>query len=549
MLAAPGALAPAAAAPAPGFVDGVVISGLTAPTDLEFAADGTVFVAEQSGIIKRFASIGSSSTTYVDLSAEVLAQGGRGLMGIALDPNFPTSPNVYALYDLDQSLAPSATIPTYNDSCTAPCASHARVKRLTGTTTATTQTVLLDGWCQLADKHTVDDIEVGPDGALYVSSGDAATEKYADTGQTDDPCGDPPGEGGSLRVQDLQTAGDPVGFEGTVLRLDATTGAAAAGNPASPSPDANTRRIISYGSRNPWRLTFRPGTTELYIAENGWNTTEELNTIDVGGASVTNFGWPCFEGNVAVADFAGTSICQHLPQSATQGPTFSYQHSQPLFAGSACMPDGSSNSAIAFVGNNSYPARFHNALFLGDFARGCIVAVRAGPDGRPNYAAMEDVVVNAARPMDLEAGPGGDIYYLDYIGGAVHRIRWTGPANPTPTPAFTSVTPSRIYDSRPGEKPTAGSTRTITVAGRGGVPTTGAAAVAVTITGTQPDDLGYLTAWPAGPRPNASNLNLTPGTTRPNLVISQVGNNGKVCIYTQSGTHLIADLAGTFPTT
>jgi hypothetical protein len=75
-----------------------------------------------------------------------------------------------------------------------------------------------------------------------------------------------------------------------------------------------------------------------------------------------------------------------------------------------------------------------------------------------------------------------------------------------------------------------------------------AAAVVLNITGTEATADGYVTVWPCGvPRPTTSNLNLTAGSTSPNLVISKVGVNGTVCLYTMSGTHLLADVMGYFP--
>jgi hypothetical protein len=57
-----------------------------------------------------------------------------------------------------------------------------------------------------------------------------------------------------------------------------------------------------------------------------------------------------------------------------------------------------------------------------------------------------------------------------------------------------------------------------------------------------------VTVWPCGaPQPLASNLNLRQGGTRPNLVVVGVGANGRICLYTKLGTHLIADLNGFYP--
>jgi hypothetical protein len=108
--------------------------------------------------------------------------------------------------------------------------------------------------------------------------------------------------------------------------------------------------------------------------------------------------------------------------------------------------------------------------------------------------------------------------------------------------------PTRILDTRGSPRPPAGATVTLDIRGRGGVPSTGVAAVALTVTATDAAAAGFVTVWPSGlPRPLASNLNLErSGQTVPNQVIVPVGSDGKVKLYTDNGTHLIADVAGWF---
>jgi len=124
-------------------------------------------------------------------------------------------------------------------------------------------------------------------------------------------------------------------------------------------------------------------------------------------------------------------------------------------------------------------------------------------------------------------------------------------------PAYASYIaqqPDRVLDTRPdsqtgytGAKPSAGQTIELTVGGVHGVPAD-ADAVVLNVTGTDATGAGYVTVWPCGqPQPVASSLNLVPGTTSPNAVIAQLGTDGKVCLYTQSGAHLLADVTGYFP--
>jgi hypothetical protein len=116
------------------------------------------------------------------------------------------------------------------------------------------------------------------------------------------------------------------------------------------------------------------------------------------------------------------------------------------------------------------------------------------------------------------------------------------------------LVPSRILDTRVGNgAPKArigpGATIDLKVAGRGGVPVTGAGAVVLNITAVRATARSFVTAWPTGAEmPVASNLNVQPGDTVPNLVIVKLGTNGTISLFNSSGTmDLLADVAGWFP--
>jgi hypothetical protein len=134
-----------------------------------------------------------------------------------------------------------------------------------------------------------------------------------------------------------------------------------------------------------------------------------------------------------------------------------------------------------------------------------------------------------------------------------------GSGGGTPSAAgYVPVVPQRLLDTRPGPwqagyqgaRPAAERTVELAVTGVGAaaVPAD-AAAVVLNVTADGPAGDGYVTVWPCGtPRPLASNLNLRPGATTPNLVITKIGAAGRVCLYTSTPTDLIADLAGWYPT-
>ena len=121
---------------------------------------------------------------------------------------------------------------------------------------------------------------------------------------------------------------------------------------------------------------------------------------------------------------------------------------------------------------------------------------------------------------------------------------------------YTSVVPERLLDTRApaqvgyiGGKPAAGSTVQIQVAGAGATNVPGTAKAAVlNVTATEADGDGFVTVWPCGSlQPNASNLNIPAGGTAPNLVVSKIGDGGRVCIFVQASMHLIADINGFMP--
>jgi hypothetical protein len=137
---------------------------------------------------------------------------------------------------------------------------------------------------------------------------------------------------------------------------------------------------------------------------------------------------------------------------------------------------------------------------------------------------------------------GGDVHVLADVCG------WFPTNNP-----YRPVTPARLLDTRNGiaasGKLAADKTLRLAVAGRGGVPANGAGSVVLNVTGTEPDAISYLTVWPSdAPRPTASNLNLVPGSTTPNLVIAKLAGDGSVGIYNAAGNvHVLADVCGWFP--
>ncbi len=451
-----------------GFADRVVFSGLTAPSNVEFASDGRVFVAEKSGLIKVFSSLTATTpTVFADLRTEVDDYWDRGMLGLALDPQFPARPYVYVLYTYDHIIGDPAPPPRWNDTCPTPpgpntdgCVVSARLARLTADGNNMVpggERVLLEGWCQQFPSHTIGDLAFGPEGALYVSGGDGASFTAIDYGQFGgnyagfkaNPCGDPPSaigtaltppsaQGGVLRSQSLRRpTGQPALLNGAILRVDPDTGEALPDNPLASRTDANAKRIVAYGLRNPFRFTIRPGTREVWLGDVGWNTWEEINRVANPTGGVANFGWPCFEGTARQPgyDAADLTSCESLYSTGgVTAPYYTYPHAGGVVSGDGCPTSGSaSTSGLAFYQSGSYPTRYNGALFFGDYSRNCIWAMLKGTNGLPDPNQRERFVTAAAGPVDLKIGPGGDLFYADLLGGKVHRIVYTA-GNQAPTP-------------------------------------------------------------------------------------------------------------------
>jgi glucose/arabinose dehydrogenase/PKD repeat protein len=469
-----------------GFQEEAVMTGRANPTAVRFASNGQVFLAEKSGLIWAYDGVDDPTPTLViDLRPKVHNFWDRGLLGLAVAPGYPDTPHLYVLYAHD--VYPDGSGPRWgsglpnpstDDPCPSPpgptadgCVVFGQLSRVVINLQSMqgTEVPLIGAesplpatrwaWCQQYPSHSTGDLYFGQDGYLYASAGDGASFNFADWGQDGDPlnpCDDPPAgdgdlsngtgtsntgstaAGGALRSQDIITTSDPVSFDGSILRIDVSADPvqAPADNPLVGNGVAGDDLIIATGLRNPFRITGRPGTAEIWVADVGWNTWEELNRIIDPAGTVENFGWPCYEGgdtgSSQQASYDQQTLCQTVYNNppagiVTTAPFWAYRHSDKVVAGELCGTGSSSVTGVAFNTGTAYPLDYDNALFFADSSRMCVWTMFAGAGGAPdrnNRLAL--VSQSAGRIVDLQMGPDDHLYYVDFDGGRVVRINYFG---------------------------------------------------------------------------------------------------------------------------
>src|SRR5215203_7299404 len=240
-----------------GFTQSRVVSGLTDPTDMEFAPDGRLFVAEQAGRV-RIAEPDGTLTTFLNISTKVDSSGERGLQALTFDPNFSTNRYVYLHY----TKKATSTTPVHN-----------RVVRVTASgekVVAGSEKLIFRLGNQTSDHHMGGAIDFGTDGKLYISTGDNETPNKA---------------------QQLTN------LFGKMLRIN-QDGTIPTKNPFYTATSGKNRAIWALGLRNPFKFAVQPGTGTIFINDVGQDAWEEIDKADPGA----NYGWgfptspPYYEG-------------------------------------------------------------------------------------------------------------------------------------------------------------------------------------------------------------------------------------------------------------
>jgi len=229
----------------PGFNQVLVAPGITTPTTMDMAPDGRIFICQQNGILKVVKNGAILPQPFVSIS--VNTNGERGLLGVAVDPDFTNNNYIYVCYTVASG--------DFN-----------RVSRFTAsgdTAVPGSEFVVIDLDTLIANYHGGGHLDFGPDSTLYIAAGE---------------------NGRPTKAQDLDS------YLGKIIRVN-RDGTTPADNPY-PGP-TKRKNVWASGLRNPFTFAFQNGTGTMFINDVGDTTYEEINDGTIGGM---NFGWPIHEG-------------------------------------------------------------------------------------------------------------------------------------------------------------------------------------------------------------------------------------------------------------
>ena len=246
-----------------------VASTLSLPVEIAHAGDGSgrLFIVEQAGIIKVLKDGALLPTPFLDIVSSVrtddaLPNTERGLLGLAFHPQYAANRRFYVFYTRlpDGALQVSEYLASAGNPDVADAGSARPVINVAHAS---------------AGNHNGGKIAFGPDGYLYISTGDGGGAN------------DPNGNGQNIDA-----------LLGKILRIDVNTSGTYLVPPTNPFVGvAGADEVWAYGLRNPWKFSFDRLRGDLYIADVGQEQIEELNFQPAAEPGGRNYGWDMFEGS------------------------------------------------------------------------------------------------------------------------------------------------------------------------------------------------------------------------------------------------------------
>ncbi|HEX6202400.1 MAG TPA: PQQ-dependent sugar dehydrogenase [Thermoanaerobaculia bacterium] len=369
-----------ALAPSPAAAQGLalvpveVASGLVLPVGVAHAGDGSgrLFVVQQTGQIVIWDGAQVVAEPFLDLSGKVICCGERGLLGLAFHPQYSTNGQFFVNYTRTVETQLQTVIARYTVSADPDVADP------------DSEEILLT-YDQPFANHNGGQLAFGPDGFLYVSSGDG-------------------GSGGDPQ-ENAQALDTPLG---KVLRIDVDgtdPGLAYAIPPSNPFAGAAGARgeIWAYGLRNPWRLSFDRGTGDLWIADVGQASWEEISRQPAASAGGENYGWDCREGLHDFDDGVNNADC---PGKVLVDPVLEYSSASD--GGGRCSVTG------GYRYRGDAEPRLRGVYLFADFCTGEIFGTVPRCDGGWQANVLFDAPFNVTAFGEDEAG---EVYVTEYRGG------------------------------------------------------------------------------------------------------------------------------------
>ena len=379
--AAAAAAAAAGAGDDPRFIVEALTDNLELPTGLAIAPDGRIFLLEKAGRVKIWKDGLLYGRPLLDIRDEVNSFVDRGLLGIALDPQFESNGWLYLSYVYDPpGAARDGAEPRTG-----------RIVRYTVTgdvVRPNSARVILDDYESVTQQHANGSIHFAADGALFAAFGEGTLSQGV--------------QPLALRAQSLDN------LQGKLIRIDALGN----GLPDNPfydpaRPRSARSRIWAYGFRNPFRFRLHPQSGLPYVGDVGWNKYEWL----VIAAKGANLGWPCVEGSDDSAEYQKMPECAGVTADNTARKDLVYPH------------DGAPASITAgdFNTGSYFPADTRGNLFFADYSK--FFLRRAVLDAQGRVTKIEDVVGNVGEPVDLQFGRDGALYLVSHHSRGFMRVR------------------------------------------------------------------------------------------------------------------------------
>ena len=363
-----------------------VVAGLSQPTAMAFVGPADILVLQKGdGRVRRVINGMLQPGDVLDVAVDNASE--RGLLGIALHPNFPATPFAYLYYTQSSTAGDSSGSPLAN-----------RVYRYTWNgNVLVSPTLILDLPVLPGANHNGGTMTFGPDGKLYVVIGDL-------------------NRNGQLQNFSIGPAPDDTGV---IFRVN-DDGSAPNDNPFF-SLGGNLAKYHAYGIRNSFGLAFDPITGELWDTENGLDSYDEINLVLPG----FNSGWERIMGPVS-RDLEDTSDLVSFDGSN--------HYADPKF--SWLSPVGP--TAIVFLNSASLGTQYENDAFVGDINNGRLYHFKpnATRDGfvftapgladlvADNASELQEVILGTGFGgiTDLKVGPDGLLYVLSFGQGKIFAV-------------------------------------------------------------------------------------------------------------------------------